>query len=69
MNYPIDAQCSLNKLRKGAKLRYFTFDKIISNALHNFQYTFRPNEESAVNDVTSILGALISVEYLDDRIL
>ena len=39
--------------------------------MHDFQYTFRPNVESAVNDVTSLfLGALISIEYfLDDRIL
>lgn len=70
MNYPIDAQCSLNKLRrKGAKLRYFTFYKIISNAMHNLHGTFRSNEESAVNKLTSLLGALISIEYLDDAIL
>ena len=64
MNYPIDAQCSLNKLRrKGA--RYFTFYKIISNAMHNLHGTFRSN----VNKLTSLLGALISIEYLDDAIL
>ena len=70
MNYPIDAQCSLNKLRrKGAKLRYFTFYKIISNVTHNLRCTFHSNERGAVNKLTSLLGALISIEYLDDAIL
>ena len=65
MNYPIDAQCSLNKLRrKGDKLRYFRFDKIISNEMYDLHCTFHPN----VKDVTSLLGALISIEYLDNAI-
>ena len=37
--------------------------------MHNLHGTFRSNEESAVNKLTSLLGALISIEYLDDAIL
>ena len=37
--------------------------------MHDFQYTFRPNVESAVNDVTSLLEALISIEDLGYAIL